>query len=60
MLKAYAVPDGAATTHGTVQQRRPDGAATTHGTAQHTRTTQQRRTMQQPRAHDAARFWLFV
>ena len=38
MLKAYAVPDGAATTHGTVQQRRAgrcsndarDGAAHAH------------------------------
>ena len=51
MLKAYAVPDGAATTHGTVQQRRPgrrsndardaaaDGAATAHDAA----TTRARR-----------------
>ena len=55
MLKAYAVPDGAATTHGTVQQRRRGRCSNDARTAQHTRTTQQSRTMQQPRAHDAAR-----
>ena len=41
MLKAYAVPDGAATTHGTVQQRRRG-------------TVQQRRTDGAAHAHDAA------